>query len=184
MDTKQLIKVTFRNILEERPLSQVTVKDIVGRAGINRNSFYYHYADLPTLIEDVVCEDAEHIFAGNENIESLEECLNVAAEFALANKKLVMHLYTTGNRDIFEQYFLRILDHLVRKYLTKLCKGNNVSAEDLEILIKYYKCLLFGLIVDWLSAGMSSDIKYDLSRLFKIYSGIPEEIVKRVSPQR
>jgi len=184
MDTKQLIKTTFRDILEDRPLSQITVKDIVSRAGINRNSFYYHYADLPTLIEEVIYEDAGHIFAGNENIESLEECINVAIEFALANKKLVMHLYATGNRDIFELYFLRTMEHLVRTYLVRLCDGNNVSADDLEILIKYYKCLLFGLIVDWMSSGMNSDIKESVTRLLEIYSGIPEEIVSRISTQQ
>ena len=35
----------------------VVLKDIVEDCGINRNSFYYHYADLPALLEEVVAED-------------------------------------------------------------------------------------------------------------------------------
>ena len=40
---------------------KITVKDIVSSCGINRNSFYYHYADLPSLVEDVITEQANKI---------------------------------------------------------------------------------------------------------------------------
>ncbi|MCR5520506.1 MAG: TetR/AcrR family transcriptional regulator, partial [Lachnospiraceae bacterium] len=47
--TKNAIKQTFVTLLEEKPYNEITVKEIVSRCGINRNSFYYHYQDLPTL---------------------------------------------------------------------------------------------------------------------------------------
>ena len=55
--TKDLIKKTFVSLLERMPLTQITVKMIVEGCGINRNSFYYHYQDLPALIEEIVRED-------------------------------------------------------------------------------------------------------------------------------
>ena len=36
-------------------------QDIVEKCGINRNSFYYHYQDLPALIEEIIKEEAEAI---------------------------------------------------------------------------------------------------------------------------
>ena len=48
--TRKAIKETFLALLEERPLNDITIKDIVEKCGINRNSFYYHYQDLPALI--------------------------------------------------------------------------------------------------------------------------------------
>ena len=39
--TRRAIKEAFTSLLEERPLNDITVKDIVERCGINRNSFYY-----------------------------------------------------------------------------------------------------------------------------------------------
>ena len=47
--TKQAIKNSFLKLLNERPLSRVTVKAIVEDCGINRNTFYYHFADIPPL---------------------------------------------------------------------------------------------------------------------------------------
>ena len=41
--TRKAIKEAFLKLLNQRPLSQITVKDIVEDCGINRNSFYYHF---------------------------------------------------------------------------------------------------------------------------------------------
>ena len=54
--TKKAIKETFVALLDERPLNRITVKDIVEACGINRNSFYYHFEDLPALLEEIIAE--------------------------------------------------------------------------------------------------------------------------------
>ena len=52
--TKRAIRASFLKLLNERPLNKITVKDIVEDCGINRNSFYYHYTDIPALAEEIV----------------------------------------------------------------------------------------------------------------------------------
>ena len=59
MDTKILIKKTFLELLEQRPLSQITVKDIVAECGINRNTFYYHFQDVPALAGEIIKEHVD-----------------------------------------------------------------------------------------------------------------------------
>ncbi len=42
--TKEIIAKTFTEICWTRkPMSKVTVRDIVERCGVNRNTFYYHF---------------------------------------------------------------------------------------------------------------------------------------------
>ena len=48
--TEKAIKASFLKLLNERPLTKITVRDIVEDCGINRNSFYYHYRDIPALL--------------------------------------------------------------------------------------------------------------------------------------
>ena len=45
--TKQAIKDSFLRLLNQQPLSKISVRSIVEDCGINRNSFYYHYQDIP-----------------------------------------------------------------------------------------------------------------------------------------
>ena len=41
--TKKAIQESFLRLLMERPLSQITVKDVVADCGVNRNTFYYYF---------------------------------------------------------------------------------------------------------------------------------------------
>lgn len=47
----------------ERPLDEITVSDIVERAGVNRSSFYQHYADKDTLLSDALSRDLDAVAA-------------------------------------------------------------------------------------------------------------------------
>lgn len=59
--TKKAIRESFIKLLNERPLNKITVKDIVEDCGVNRNSFYYHYQDLPALLEEIVSDEVKRI---------------------------------------------------------------------------------------------------------------------------
>ena len=52
--TEELIQNVFIELTETRGYSNVTVKDIVTRCGINRNTFYLHYKDKEDLIDKMV----------------------------------------------------------------------------------------------------------------------------------
>ena len=59
--TEKAIKESFIRLLNDMPLTKITVKDIVEDCGINRNSFYYHYQDVPSLLNQIIVEQAEHL---------------------------------------------------------------------------------------------------------------------------
>lgn len=48
--TKTILKDAFWEILEEKPYNKITVQDIVDRCQVNRNTFYYHFQDIPWLL--------------------------------------------------------------------------------------------------------------------------------------
>ena len=55
--TKREIRSALLKILEEKPLSQITVKEIADAACINRKTFYSHYAspdDILSELEDEI----------------------------------------------------------------------------------------------------------------------------------
>ena len=59
--TRKAIMDSCLRLLEDRPVDKITVKDIVEDCGINRNTFYYHFEDLPSLIYAIFMEDANRI---------------------------------------------------------------------------------------------------------------------------
>ena len=67
--TRKSIMESFIRLLDERPLNKISVKDIVEDCGINRNTFYYHFTDIPALVEEIVRDEADRIVLTAEGVE-------------------------------------------------------------------------------------------------------------------
>ena len=175
--TKKAIQESFLKLLTERPLSKITVKDIVADCGINRNTFYYYFDDMPKLIESIVEDDAEQIIQSYPTIEKFEGCLDAAIEFALAKKRAVLHIYHSANREIYEMYLWKVCDHTINAYVSSVLQGKSVRENDLFIVKEYLSGLAFGIFSRWLKNDMNDDIRSMLSRLMGIKKGMIEEMI-------
>lgn len=177
--TKKAIRDSFVKLLNEKPLSQITVRDIVDDCGVNRNTFYYYYQDLPQLIESIVDEDAERIIREHPRVDSLEDCINAVLEFALKNRKAVMHIYHSVNRDIYEQYQWRVCTYVVTTYVDGVLGEKQLSPQDRITIIDYFKCVSFGVIMGWLETGMNPDALERFQRIFELKHGDLEQLIDR-----
>lgn len=59
--TRMVIRNTFLELLKEKPVSKITVKEICERSEINRATFYKHYQDTFDLMEKLEEDLQEHI---------------------------------------------------------------------------------------------------------------------------
>ena len=155
--TKEAIKASFRRLLEEQPLNRITVKAVAEECGINRNSFYYHFQDMPALVEELIRDDCDSILADYPSIDSIEQCLAVAVDFARRHRRAALHIYNSTNRDLYEHYLWHICEYVVTVYFSNAFPESALEADDRELLIHYYKCLCFGQLSDWMRGGMRDD---------------------------
>ena len=177
--TKNAIKQSFIKLLNERPLSKISVRDIVEDCGINRNSFYYHYQDIPALLCEIITEQAERIAARYPSPDSIEECIGACIDFALENRRAVMHIYNSSNRDFYEQSLDRLCTTLISAYFDKLFGMYMIDPEDRELLIRTFSAECFGVMVHWIMRGMNDDIKKDFARMCELRRGTVELMLKR-----
>lgn len=177
--TKIAIKRCFMELLDEHPLNQITVKEIVERCGINRNSFYYHFQDIPTLIEEIVTEYADQIITQYPTIDSIEMCLNAALDFARQQSRAILHIYNSVSRSLFEQYLWKVCDYVITTYGKTVFEGKPMKESDQELIIRFYKCECFGFVIEWMDGGMKEDIQSSILRICELKKGMLEEIIER-----
>lgn len=172
--TKNAIMAAFGELLEERPLNKITVKDIVDRCGINRNTFYYYFADIPSLVEETVKEQADKIIQTYSASGSPVDCLLPMVQYAAAHKKAILHIYRSAQREVFQRDLDRMATYIVRQYIETVTKDLFPDAshvQERELLIKYYKCTMVGGILDWLDAGMRYDLLAGTASICELLSG-------------
>ena len=177
--TKRALEQSLKNLLLKKPLNKITINDIAEDCGINRNSFYYHFQDLPALAEEIVKENTDRIIAEHAATSTIEECLDVAIDFALKNRRAALHLYNSASRETFEQHLSALCRHAVTEYVDTVLAGRSVDESDKALLITFFKCQLFGQIIEWLGDGMRYDLRGQFHRICELMEGSAEAAFDR-----
>ena len=168
---KREIKNSFIKLLTERPISQITVKDIVEDCGVNRNSFYYHFQDIPSLLEEIIVEMTAKVIENLPEESTFEEKVTAALQEINLNKRMIYHMYGSSNREFYEKQLMKICEHVTRTYIRSREYSERVDSKDLEFVISYLKCELFGQLIDWLNHDMSYDIVEHSRILCRMFAG-------------
>lgn len=177
IQTKEIIKDTFWELLEEKPYNKITVKDIVNRCRVNRNTFYYYFQDIPTLMTDSIEDWIEEVIRQYGNITSPVNCLTYMAEECMKRKKAFLHLFHSVQKDTFLSGLNKMVDDIIRSYVDKIGVYKRVSKKEKDIFIRCYKCVFVGSMLNWLEEGASYDLKEFCEELCKMFAGPGEHVV-------
>ena len=170
---------SFKKLLAERPLKKITVQDIVNDCGINRNTFYYHFHDIPSLMETLLREELDNLIKENPDINTIEDCLQVVFSFIKTNKTTALHIYKSVNRDIFEKYNWEICEYVAKTFFEQKFGDANISELDKKYIIIYIKSLFFGIILGWLERDLEDDITTFINRMGQLKENTFELMIER-----
>lgn len=169
--TKAAIIDAFEQLLDEKPFNKITVKDIVSRCQINRNTFYYHYQDIPELVQQLMERKVDQLIAIHYTPHSPVECIEPILQYGLEHRRAILHVYRYIPREDFLPYLDRTVRYTIKRYFTLKCEGLSVSEEDVRCLTHYYKCALVGLLLDWADEGMSEEAVDRFRPVYRLLEG-------------
>lgn len=177
--TKHRILAAFGELLSEHPLNKITVKDIVQRACVNRNTFYYYFRDIPSLVEQAIKKQVDYIIQTYSKFGAPMDCIVPLIQSGTAYKQAILNIYRSVQRDAFLTGLNELALYMVTEY-AKTSAGNQVLPEkwpnELKLLVRYHKCIVVGVILDWLDAGMD----YDLLAATRLLSDLLSKPIEQV----
>lgn len=169
--TKELIERSFLELLTEHPLSEISVNAIAEKSGLNRNTFYYHFKNVPDLLESVTKRMMDQVISNDSSrYGSLEKSITAIIEMAKENKKIIYHIYDSSNRKIFERHLWHVIDYSISLFAESYeLENENMTEEEREILRSCFKYVCFGFIIDWINKGMNGDVSDKIKILTNIF---------------
>lgn len=171
LGTRETIIKVFTELLDEKPIKSITVKDIVGRCNINRNTFYYHFQDIPSLVQGMLEEKMDQLVDNHYHSGQPIECIRPLIQYGLKNKRAVLHVYRYIPREVFLSYLDRLALRLTQEYFSTATEGVSVPEENVAALVLFYKCSMVGLLLDWLDKGLESDMPALMEQLCVLLQG-------------
>ena len=153
--TQKALGDALIKLLSKKPLSRITVNDIVEECGLARQTFYYHFRDIYDLLEWTIETGASEELKKEECLNGKER-LNVILSAAQKNEKAFHNIYISIGREPLENYFEQIKSAYA---------NTNVPPEEAEFLVSFYTKGLTCLLLDWIRDGMKLSAKEFTSKI-------------------
>jgi AcrR family transcriptional regulator len=94
-NTKALLKNSLKELLNKKPISKISIRELTELVGVNRQTFYYHYKDIYDLVEDVIIDDFNQY---KDDLVNKEYSPIINIYNILRKKKNVVNNIYSGNR--------------------------------------------------------------------------------------
>lgn len=149
LDMKETIAEAAKRLMFEKNVKRLTVKDIVAECRITRQTFYYHFEDIPALIQWTLEKDMNQLlqeaYVFEDSEKGLLHCFLVAINAVPYVKKGMQTNYGEELERILEQYVYQLFDQIVEsRNLYKNC-----SRSELNLILRYHSQAILGILRGW-----------------------------------
>lgn len=171
IDMKKTIAEAASNLLFEKKVKKLTVKDIVEECHITRQAFYYHFEDIPDLIQWVLYQEMEIVLEECIAKKDLEKGLRHFFEIAIQLQPYAIRGMQSNYGDEIGRMLEQVFYDLFEKVTEMQHWYEGYSDKDRE----FYPALpLSGRLWDCSASGRSQDtenISYIVHQIYLLLMG-------------
>ncbi len=154
--TRQLLQQAFRALLDEKPLSDITVQDIAARAEVNRATFYAHFTDKYDLLNASVREMFQARLAAElppdptMNLDNLRKLMLIISDYM---GQTIGHCLPTPQFSDHALMMMQVqmsLDATIRDWMSHTESGLCAESEAAARLLSW---AIWGSVFQWAREG-------------------------------
>ena len=155
--TKKLLTQALTQLLQEKQVNEITVKELTDLADMNRGTFYLYYKDIFDMIEkieDELFENLNAIIALRENTDVSEQAKPILRDlfmFIEDNQEMCRVLLSPNG----DMNFLHRLNEVMREKCLQLYQTADLKGSEDEFDY-HYSFIVFGcagIIRSWVNRG-------------------------------
>lgn len=159
--TRMLIRKAFMELLRQKPIQSISIKELCSLAGINRGTFYTHYTDIHDLMGQIEAEMLEDFEKAMEPLlASQEEPFNPVALstgiFQCLKDNSDLCTVTLGDYGD-KQFAMRLINMGRERCMTLYLKHfKDATPKEIEYYYAFVSGGCIALLRKWLDDGMTS----------------------------
>ena len=176
--TKKEITATFLNLLEQKPLSKITVKNIVETCGINRNTFYYYYNDIYDLVDDIFNTETEKVVSQNPVHGHWQEGCLQSMHYLTEHSMIIKNVFNSISLENIKAYLFKTAHGLLMTFSNKTTEGRTVPEEDKVFIANFYSHAFVGVFLDWIRSGMKQQPEELIEMMARLLNGSIYDVLR------
>ena len=181
LTTKKMISYSLKDLLLEKPLSKITISDICAKASINRQTFYYHFADIRDLIEYICICDANQALKDKDTYATWQEGFISIFNLIKKDKAFIDNIYHSISLDVLQGYLYKLTYPIIYKVVDEKASLKKISEEDKKFITKFYMYSFVSLVLEWIGDGMKEDPNKIVKKISSILTGTIEHSIDNLN---
>ncbi len=151
--TKKALAAALKRLMVNKPISKITVRELVAECGINRNSFYYHFEDIYALFKWMVESAAVEIVKQYDLMMDYHEVVSFVLDYVENNQYLLTNAYNAIGQAGLKRFlyldFISCLGNLIDQGARM--QGIELDADYREFLCAFYAEAIAGTLLDYIT---------------------------------
>lgn len=165
--TKLLLAQSLQQLMLTMPLEKISVNDIVEKAGVGRNTFYYHFADKYDLVTWYFQTGVTPFLFEHTKYGSWQDILLGLEEYFRQNKVFYQNALAYTGQNSLSEYIYDFMQKYNRQRLSE-CRPD-MRADELEFLSQFLAGAGMGVLMPWVRSGMERELSQQTGYLLALH---------------
>ncbi len=148
-NTKKTIAASLKKFMEKKPLSKITVSEIVADCKINRKTFYYHFENIQDLLKWMLEQEAIEVVKNFDLLLDYEDAINFVLDYVEENKHILNCAYDSIGSNELNRFFHNDFNSIVMTIINRYeeIMGIKVDNNFRIFICDFYTEAIVGMIV-------------------------------------
>ena len=158
-NTKKLLAESLKKLMDKKPLSKITISEIINDCGVNRKTFYYHFVDIYDLLKWILDQEAIEIVKQFDLMIDLDEAISFTICYVTENKHILACAYDTMGREQLKNFLSTDFYKIIGTFIESVAEKYNrkVNPSFMEFLTHMYTEALAGMLLDIITSNSRGD---------------------------
>lgn len=150
--TKQALALALKQTMEKKPLSKITVTELIQICDINRNTFYYHFSDIYDLLKWMLEQEAIEVVRKIDLLVNTEEAIRFVMDYVDENAHIINCAYDSIGHEEMKRFFYADLFGVMRHAIDAGERelDIHVDTQFKDFLTAFFTEALAGMIISWI----------------------------------
>lgn len=149
VDTKELIAQETKKLIDGKKLTKLTVRDIVDACHITRQTFYYHFSDIPELLKWMMEQRGNELFLECGDFDNVEEQIRHMLLIAVNARPMMKKGLESKYGEELENLLLTNMQALLHRLADKQGALQRCTPFERDVMIRYHCQAIMGLVRHW-----------------------------------
>lgn len=150
--TKQDLCAALKELMVQKPLEKITIRELTDRCGMIRQAFYYHFEDIYDLVRWMFQEEAMNLLQQHEGVLLWQEGLLQLFQYIQDNRAVCLCALRSLGRRHLKRFFQEEIYNLIHQTVTNLAEDMALPEGQVDpaLLTQFFVIALGGLMESYL----------------------------------